>query len=245
MACCTIRRSSALSTTFPVRRTSGTGSFERSAIRSSASAEDKLRLLRAIRFGARLGYSIEPETWAAVCRMAPEIRRVSAERIREELAPYPDRRAGGNRLPSASRVGNAARDTSRRCPGTITWSVAWSAIPAKAAVDFAFGVLLHDVSPGERSLALSKISRCPDAEGQHVVSLVQSLPQFRTLPSAPVHVMKRFLRRPRIEDHLELVRICANGGRRRSGGLQLCCRKAKAMVAGGTGARSRWFPVTI
>src|SRR2546427_2876360 len=47
--------------------------------------EDKLRILRAIRFGARLGYSIEPATWAAVCRMAPHIRQVSIERIREEL----------------------------------------------------------------------------------------------------------------------------------------------------------------
>src|SRR5436190_6261470 len=47
--------------------------------------EDKLRMLRAIRFGARLGYSIEPETWAAVRQMASGILQVSSERIREEL----------------------------------------------------------------------------------------------------------------------------------------------------------------
>ncbi|MBM4034269.1 MAG: CCA tRNA nucleotidyltransferase [Planctomycetes bacterium] len=48
--------------------------------------EDSLRLLRAVRFAARYGYHIEPATEAALRRHAPEIRRVSAERIGEELA---------------------------------------------------------------------------------------------------------------------------------------------------------------
>src|SRR5262245_32842115 len=47
--------------------------------------EDKLRILRAIRFGARLGYTIETATWQAACAMAPKIHQVSFERIREEL----------------------------------------------------------------------------------------------------------------------------------------------------------------
>src|SRR5215831_3780989 len=47
--------------------------------------EDKLRILRAIRFGARFGYTIEPATWEAVRLMAPKIGQVSIERIREEL----------------------------------------------------------------------------------------------------------------------------------------------------------------
>src|SRR4029079_3288754 len=48
-------------------------------------SEDKLRILRTIRFGARLGYSIEPETWKAVCTMAPQIHQVSIERIQGEI----------------------------------------------------------------------------------------------------------------------------------------------------------------
>jgi len=48
-------------------------------------SEDKLRLLRAVRFAARLGYSIDETTYAALCRAAPHIVEVSAERIREEL----------------------------------------------------------------------------------------------------------------------------------------------------------------
>ena len=48
--------------------------------------EDKLRMLRAIRFATRFGYSIEPGTFSAVQRLAPLIHQVSCERIREELS---------------------------------------------------------------------------------------------------------------------------------------------------------------
>jgi len=47
--------------------------------------EDRLRMLRAIRFAANLGFSVEAETQAAIVRQAPAIPAVSAERIRGEL----------------------------------------------------------------------------------------------------------------------------------------------------------------
>lgn len=47
--------------------------------------EDKLRMLRAVRFAARFGYRIEDETFAAIQRLAADIRQVSNERVREEL----------------------------------------------------------------------------------------------------------------------------------------------------------------
>jgi poly(A) polymerase len=47
--------------------------------------EDKLRLLRAVRFAARFGYDIDPATWEALRTRAADIHAVSAERIREEL----------------------------------------------------------------------------------------------------------------------------------------------------------------
>ncbi|MEW4567751.1 CCA tRNA nucleotidyltransferase [Tautonia sp. JC769] len=47
--------------------------------------EDKLRLVRAVRFAARFGLRIEPETEAALRAMAPEITVVAAERIAQEL----------------------------------------------------------------------------------------------------------------------------------------------------------------
>ena len=48
-------------------------------------AEDKLRMLRGVRFAARLGFSIEPRTMAAIRGAAAEIGQVSCERIRDEL----------------------------------------------------------------------------------------------------------------------------------------------------------------
>ncbi len=48
-------------------------------------AEDKLRMLRAVRFAARFGYTIEPATFAAIEELADEIQVVSRERVRDEL----------------------------------------------------------------------------------------------------------------------------------------------------------------
>jgi len=48
-------------------------------------AEDKLRMLRAVRFAARLDLEIEPQTFAAIRNAATQIDQVSAERIRDEL----------------------------------------------------------------------------------------------------------------------------------------------------------------
>jgi len=47
--------------------------------------EDKLRLLRAVRFAARFNFSIEPATHAAMRALSPRIHAVSRERVRDEL----------------------------------------------------------------------------------------------------------------------------------------------------------------
>jgi putative nucleotidyltransferase with HDIG domain len=48
-------------------------------------SEDKLRMLRAVRFAASFEYEIEEQTWAAIERHAEEIQVVSRERVRDEL----------------------------------------------------------------------------------------------------------------------------------------------------------------
>ena len=68
----------------------GIGDLERGIIRCVGRArerfsEDALRMLRAIRFAAQLGFEIEKETRAAICLLAPNIAKVSAERIQVEL----------------------------------------------------------------------------------------------------------------------------------------------------------------
>jgi tRNA nucleotidyltransferase/poly(A) polymerase len=48
-------------------------------------AEDRLRMLRAVRFAAALDFEIDSETWDALRQEAREIKAVSPERIRDEL----------------------------------------------------------------------------------------------------------------------------------------------------------------
>lgn len=48
-------------------------------------SEDALRMMRAVRFSAQLGYEIEPATKAAIRKLAPNLTHVSAERIQVEL----------------------------------------------------------------------------------------------------------------------------------------------------------------
>ena len=47
--------------------------------------EDKLRMLRAVRFASRFGYILEMNTMTAMQKLAPQISQVSAERVRDEL----------------------------------------------------------------------------------------------------------------------------------------------------------------
>src|SRR5437016_4524704 len=47
--------------------------------------EDKLRMLRAVRFAARFGYILEAATMQSIQKLAPQIIQVSAERVRDEL----------------------------------------------------------------------------------------------------------------------------------------------------------------
>ena len=52
--------------------------------------EDALRILRALRFAAQLDFEIEPETEAALRKLAPNLIHVSKERIQTELTKLPD-----------------------------------------------------------------------------------------------------------------------------------------------------------
>ncbi|MES2308226.1 MAG: CCA tRNA nucleotidyltransferase [Verrucomicrobiota bacterium] len=58
--------------------------------------EDKLRLLRAIRFATKLDFQIEPKTFETIQKLSSEVTTVAIERVRDELdkiwtSPHPDR----------------------------------------------------------------------------------------------------------------------------------------------------------
>jgi tRNA nucleotidyltransferase/poly(A) polymerase len=80
--------------------------------------EDRLRALRAIRFASRFGFDIERDTWDAIVESAPELTRLSAERIKQEIektmdqvklpskafAMWRDTGAFGSLIPALARV---------------------------------------------------------------------------------------------------------------------------------------------
>jgi len=123
-------------------------------------AEDKLRMLRAVRFAARFGYEIEPETFRAIRRHAPEVKQVSAERIREELTRILTEgraRAGFALLdlcwllpivlPQISALKGVAQPPQYHPEGDV-WThtlMMLEGLPAGCSATLAWGVLLHDV----------------------------------------------------------------------------------------------------
>ena len=69
---------------------SGRSDLEKKVVRAIGNArmrfeEDHLRMLRAIRFAARLNFSIADETMRAIRQLAPSIQKISVERVRDEL----------------------------------------------------------------------------------------------------------------------------------------------------------------
>ncbi len=124
-------------------------------------AEDHLRLLRAVRFAAQLGFEIEPDTFAALQAHAGKIRTVSAERIREELVKLfrPPHAAHGLDLLRASGLLEqilpelAATVTCEQSPdfhpeGTVFNHLRrmLARMPAGAHESLPWAVLLHDVA---------------------------------------------------------------------------------------------------
>jgi putative nucleotidyltransferase with HDIG domain len=123
-------------------------------------AEDKLRMLRAVRFAARFGYEIEPKTFAAIRRHAREISQVSAERIREELTKLLTEGAARTGfelldsswllsivLPEISAMKGVQQPPQYHPEGDV-WihtRLMLEGLPARCSATLAWGVLLHDV----------------------------------------------------------------------------------------------------
>lgn len=68
----------------------GMGDLQKKVIRCVGNpkerfTEDALRMLRALRFAAQLGFEVEEQTFAAIRELAQTIEKISAERIQTEL----------------------------------------------------------------------------------------------------------------------------------------------------------------
>jgi poly(A) polymerase len=123
-------------------------------------AEDKLRVLRAVRIAARFGLAVDPDTLAAARRYAPQITVVSAERIADELRKlltHPTRGRAVRLLREFDLIGPilpellGTFDTPQGPPAAPTGTL-WDHIVRVvelledgAAFPLAFAALLHDV----------------------------------------------------------------------------------------------------
>ena len=123
-------------------------------------AEDKLRLLRAVRFAARFGMTIEGKTRASLEAMANQVRVVSAERVAQELRRmlvHPDRAKAmdlamdvgliGAILPPLVRAKGLFQGKPTQPQGDL-WDhllLVLDLLPAEPSFPLAFAALLHDV----------------------------------------------------------------------------------------------------
>lgn len=137
--------------------------------------EDHLRMLRAVRFAAQLGFEIEPETFAAIKIRASKIRLISAERIRDELLKLfrPPHAARGlvllresgllaAVLPELAETIDCEQTPDFHPEGSVFNHIVLmlAKIPAGSDDSLAWSILLHDIAKpvtAEREAATGKI----------------------------------------------------------------------------------------
>jgi len=205
--------------------------------------EDHLRMLRAIRFAARFGFEIEPETFAAIRRLHPKIAVISAERTRDELVRILTE--GGARrgfelldasgllavlLPEISAMKGVAQPPEFHPEGDV-WIHTMMMLEGlrRPTETLALGVLLHDVGKPPTFRIADRIRfdehpevgarmavdiltrlRFPGGTIRQVEALVANHLRFKDVHRMRESTLKRFIRKDRFEEHLELHRLdCA------------------------------------
>ena len=123
-------------------------------------AEDRLRMLRAVRFAARLGFTIEPLTYAAIVAAAPTLTDIAAERIGDEIVKTLTE-GGASRgfelladtgllepvLPEVAHLRGVAQSPDFHPEGDVFVHtlLLLAQLPSGAPETLALGALLHDV----------------------------------------------------------------------------------------------------
>jgi poly(A) polymerase len=208
-------------------------------------SEDKLRMVRAVRFAARFGFSIEPATFAAIPRLAPQVTQVSAERLRDELTRILTEGAARRGfelldetgllpvlLPEVARMKGVEQPPEFHPEGDV-WihtRLMLEGLKDGCSPTLAWGVLLHDVGkpptftppdgPGGRirfdrhvevgarmAEEVCRRLRFSNDDTEQVVALVANHLRFKDVQRMRPATLKRFVRLPRFEEHLELHRL--------------------------------------
>jgi len=202
--------------------------------------EDHLRLLRAVRFAARLKFTIESATFSAMQRLAPAIRNISIERVRDEISRILTE--GGARygfelldasgllreiLPEVAALQGVEQPPEFHPEGDV-WTHTLIMLEGlhEPSVDLALGVLLHDIGKPATFRVADRIRfdghvekgveiahgllnrlRFPQAVIEQVEALIANHMRFKDVPNMRESKVKRFLRMPQFDEHLELHRL--------------------------------------
>ena len=207
--------------------------------------EDKLRMLRAVRFAARFGFQIESETMAAAQSLAPQVLEVSLERIRDELTKLLTEgkaRRGFELLDETGLLAVVLPDVARMKgiqqppqfhPEGDVWihtRMMLENLQPDCSPTLAWGVLLHDVGkpptfspatgPGTRirfdghvevgvrmAEHICRTLRFSNEDTEQIASLVANHMRFKDVREMRTATLKRFVRLPRFEEHMELHRL--------------------------------------
>lgn len=163
--------------------------------------EDRLRMLRAVRFAARFGLTIEPATWEAVKAMAAEVVSVSGERIAEELRKllvHPSRATGVTMLVDSGLL-------TAVLPGVTEPHVGPLIQLSLPTFPLAFAVLLADVSQSAAAKICERL-RLANSEREQVRWLMRHRMALLQPEALPLHVLKPFLAHDLIGDLLSMHR---------------------------------------
>ncbi len=205
-------------------------------------AEDKLRMLRAVRFAARFDYRIDSATMEAIQTLASQIHQVSCERVREELTKMLTEGCAQRAfqlldatgllrevLPEIAAMKGVAQPPQYHPEGDVFVHtlLLLEKLPAGASKTLAWGALLHDVGkPPTFRVAPDRIRfdghveigvemaaeichrlRFSNDEADQILALVGHHMRFGQVQRMKQSTLKRFLRLPAFDEHLELHRI--------------------------------------
>ena len=173
-------------------------------------AEDHLRMLRAVRLAARLGFAIEPRTAQAIERLAPHLAAISPERIwqeLEEILTAPTRSVGWSLLVQLGLCDHLVSGlrVDRRPDSPVHCRLA--ALPHEPIDSaLALATLLCDGTPDSAEDTCRGL-RLSNRLTQAVVWLVRSLPTVRDHAGLELADLKMLMAEPTWPFLLELFRV--------------------------------------
>jgi len=158
--------------------------------------EDKLRLLRAVRFAATFGFTIEPNTLAAIQAMAAEIVTVSAERIGVELRRMflgPNRAAALNLLRETQLLPHILPEVARL--DTAAWSELRRVLTAldRPTFSLALAALLHRTDAAQVATTVGRRLRYTNKVIERASWILAHLPTIRDAQQTPWPRLQRVL----------------------------------------------------